>query len=153
MAGRLGPPGNRGHLGGGVESCQGDARPAAAERKALTAACTFRGYRYSIGPASGGQRQMIELLYYIGFILELYVYVLVASAILSWLIAFGVVNYRNQFVGMLAQVLYAVTEPVLRPIRRVLPYMNGIDLSPVVAILLIYFIQIVILPNIARAFI
>jgi YggT family protein len=74
----------------------------------------------------------------------------VASAILSWLIAFNVVNTRNQFVGMVAEFLYKITEPVLRPIRNFLPSMGGLDLSPVVLIIIIWFIQIVILPNIAK---
>jgi YggT family protein len=96
---------------------------------------------------------MLELLWFISYVLQLYVYVLIASAILSWLIAFGVVNMRNQVVAGLAQVLYAVTEPVLRPIRNMLPNLGGIDISPVVVILIIIFIQSVILPNIARAFV
>jgi YggT family protein len=94
---------------------------------------------------------MFELLYYISYLLQLYIYVLVAAAIFSWLIAFNVVNPRNQFVLMVAQLLYAITEPVLRPIRRILPNMGGIDLSPIVVILIIVFIQSVIIPNIARA--
>ena len=96
---------------------------------------------------------MLEFLWFISYVLQLYVYVLIASAVLSWLIAFGVVNMRNQFVASLAQVLYAVTEPVLRPIRNMLPNLGGIDISPVIVILIIIFIQSVILPNIARAFI
>jgi YggT family protein len=94
---------------------------------------------------------MLELLYYISYVLQLYIYVLVASAIFSWLLAFNVVNPRNQFVASVARLLYAITEPVLRPIRNILPYMGGIDLSPVVVILIIVFIQTVIIPNVARA--
>ncbi len=101
----------------------------------------------------GGPIIMLELLWFISYVLQLYVYVLIASAVLSWLIAFGVVNMRNQFVAGVAQVLYAVTEPVLRPIRNMLPNLGGIDISPVIVILIIIFIQSVILPNIARAFI
>ena len=96
---------------------------------------------------------MLELLYYISYLLQLYIYVLVAAAVLSWLIAFGVVNIRNQFVAARANLLYAITEPVLRPIRSVLPNMGGIDISPVVVILIIVFIQTVILPNLARLFV
>ena len=96
---------------------------------------------------------MLEFLWFISYVLQLYVYVLIASAVLSWLIAFGVVNMRNQFVAGLAQVLSAITEPVLRPIRNMLPNLGGIDISPVIVILIIIFIQSVILPNIARAFI
>ena len=93
---------------------------------------------------------MLELLSFIDLLLRLYVYILVASAILSWLIAFNVVNTRNQFVSMVAEFLYKITEPVLRPIRNLLPPMGGLDLSPIVVILIIMFIQIVILPNIAK---
>ena len=96
---------------------------------------------------------MLELLNFVSYLLQLYVYVLIASAVLSWLIAFNVVNTRNPFVNMVGTLLYQLTEPVLRPIRRVLPPMSGLDLSPIVLILIIYFIQAVVLPNIARAFI
>ena len=95
---------------------------------------------------------MLELLGFISYVLQLYVYVLIAAAVLSWLIAFNVVNMRNQFVAGLVQLLYAITEPVLRPIRNILPNLGGIDVSPVVVILIIIFIQSVILPNLARAF-
>jgi len=95
---------------------------------------------------------MLELLGFISYVLRLYIYVLIAAAVLSWLIAFNVVNMRNQFVAGLVQLLYAITEPVLRPIRNILPNLGGIDISPVVVILIIIFIQSVILPNIARAF-
>ena len=88
---------------------------------------------------------MLELLGFISYVLQLYVYVLIASAVLSWLIAFGVVNMRNQFVAGLAQVLYAVTEPALRPIRNILPNLGGIDISPVVLILLLLFVRDVVL--------
>jgi len=96
---------------------------------------------------------MLELLNFISYLLQLYVYILIAGAVLSWLIAFNVVNTRNPFVNMVGTLLYQLTEPVLRPVRRVLPPMSGLDLSPIVVILIIYFIQAVVLPNIARAFI
>ena len=63
---------------------------------------------------------------------------------MSWLVAFGVVNVRNQFIRVVVDLLYRVTEPVLRPIRRFLPNLGGIDISPVVALLLIIVIQHVI---------
>ena len=93
---------------------------------------------------------MIELLQFISYLLTLYVYILVASAILSWLIAFNVVNTHNQVVATIADFLWRITEPVLRPIRNILPNLGGIDISPVIVILIIYFIQMVVLPNIAR---
>ena len=76
--------------------------------------------------------------------LNIYVWLLIASAVLSWLIAFNVVNTRNQFVAMLWDFLYRITEPALGPIRRVMPNLGGIDISPVILILIIFFIQRVI---------
>ena len=77
-------------------------------------------------------------------VLDLYVWLLIASAILSWLIAFNVVNTRNQFVASIAEFLYRITEPVLAPIRRTLPSLGGLDISPIVLILIIMFLQRVI---------
>jgi len=78
-------------------------------------------------------------------VLDLYVWLLIASAILSWLIAFNVVNTRNQFVSAVAEFLYRITEPVLAPIRNFLPSLGGLDISPIILILLIMFIERVIL--------
>jgi YggT family protein len=77
-------------------------------------------------------------------ILDLYVWLLIASAILSWLIAFNVVNTRNQFVASIAEFLYKITEPVLRPIREIMPNFGGLDISPIIVILIIMFLQRVI---------
>ena len=96
---------------------------------------------------------MIELLQFISYLLTIYVYIVIAMAILSWLIAFNVVNTRNPVVRMIAELLYRLTEPVLRPIRNLLPNMGGIDISPIILFLIILFIQSVILPNIAKLFI
>jgi YggT family protein len=76
--------------------------------------------------------------------LQIYVWLLIASAVLSWLIAFNVVNTRNQFVAMVWDSLYRITEPALRPIRDRLPNMGGIDISPIILLLIIFFIQSVI---------
>lgn len=96
---------------------------------------------------------MLELLAFISYLLTLYIYILIASAILSWLVAFNVVNSRNNVVAAIGQLLYRLTEPVLRPIRNMLPDLGGIDISPIVIILVIYFIQSVVIPVIARALI
>ena len=77
-------------------------------------------------------------------VLDLYVWLLIASAILSWLIAFNVVNTRNQFVSAIAEFLFRITEPVLGPIRRALPSLGGLDISPIILILIIMFLQRVI---------
>ncbi|MGE0035538.1 MAG: YggT family protein [Xanthobacteraceae bacterium] len=96
---------------------------------------------------------MLEFLGFISLLLTLYIYILFAAAIMSWLIAFNVVNPRNQFVAMLADFLYRITEPVLRPVRALMPNLGGIDISPVIVILIIVFIQSVVLSNLAKAFI
>ncbi len=77
--------------------------------------------------------------------LQIYVWILIASAVLSWLIAFNVINTRNQFVSTVWDALYRVTEPVLRPIRERLPNLGGLDISPIILLLIIYFIQSVII--------
>ena len=84
---------------------------------------------------------MYALLTLISQVIQLYIWVLIISAIMSWLIAFNVINTRNRFVYTVVDVLYRLTEPLLRPIRNVLPNMGGIDLSPVVLILLLVFAQ------------
>ena len=76
--------------------------------------------------------------------LQIYVWILIASAVLSWLIAFNVINTRNQFVATIWDALCRVTEPALRPIRERLPNLGGIDISPIILLLIIYFIQSVI---------
>ena len=78
-------------------------------------------------------------------VLDLYVWLLIASAILSWLIAFNVVNTRNQFVAAVSEFLYRITEPLLAPIRRIMPNFGGLDISPIILILIIMFLQRVII--------
>jgi YggT family protein len=78
-------------------------------------------------------------------VLQIYIWLLIAAAVLSWLIAFNVVNTRNQVVAMIGEFLFRITEPVLRPIRSFLPNFGGIDVSPVVLILIIFLIQNIII--------
>jgi YggT family protein len=106
-----------------------------------------------LGAQQHGSRVMIELLGFIKFLLDIYILVLFAAAILSWLIVFNVVNTRNPAVAMIGEFLYRVTEPVLRPIRDRLPNFGGIDVSFIVVIIIIYFIQWVVIPNLARVFV
>lgn len=73
--------------------------------------------------------------------LWLYLWAIILSAILSWLVHFGVINTRNQFVSMIGDFLWRITEPALRPIRRFMPNLGGIDISPIILILLIYFLR------------
>ncbi|HEX5934251.1 MAG TPA: YggT family protein [Pseudorhizobium sp.] len=84
---------------------------------------------------------MLALFQTIDLALSLYTWVLIGSAIFSWLYAFNVINSRNQFVNAIGSFLYNVTEPVLRPIRRVMPNLGGIDISPIIVLLIIFFLR------------
>ncbi|MEO3432534.1 YggT family protein [Inquilinus sp. CAU 1745] len=84
---------------------------------------------------------MQSLFFLIDSILALYFWIIIISAILSWLVAFNVVNTSNRIVYTIGDVLYRLTEPALRPIRRFMPNLGGIDLSPVVLLLLIGFVR------------
>jgi len=88
---------------------------------------------------------VIDPLFRILFIvIDLYIWVVIISAILSWLVAFNVVNSYNKLIATVGEVLYRLTEPALRPIRRFLPTLGGVDLSPVVLILILIFAQMVL---------
>ena len=87
---------------------------------------------------------MRSILWLIDTVITLYVWLLIAGAVLSWLIAFNVVNVRNPIVLQIADFLDRVTEPALRPIRRILPNLGGVDISPIILILLLYFLRNVI---------
>ena len=88
---------------------------------------------------------MRSILYIVLLVCDLYIYILIAAAVLSWLVAFNVVNTRNPVVAMVGDFLYRITEPLLRPIRNMLPSLGGIDVSPVVLILIIILIKDVII--------
>ncbi|ALA17510.1 MULTISPECIES: YggT family protein [Chelatococcus] len=77
-------------------------------------------------------------------VLDLYTWLVIASAIISWLVAFNVVNTRNDVVRAIWNFLYQITEPALRPIRSILPNLGGIDVSPIILLLIIFFLQRVI---------
>ena len=81
---------------------------------------------------------IFELIF---FVINLYIWVLVLSVVVSWLFAFNIVNQRNQFVYMVSDFLYRITEPALAPIRRRLPSLGGIDISPVILILGLWFVK------------
>ena len=74
-------------------------------------------------------------------LLDIYWWVIIISAIASWLIAFNVVNTYNRSVAMIVDVLYRLTDPVLRPVRQFLPNLGGIDVSPVIVLLVIWFLR------------
>ncbi|MGB8819137.1 MAG: YggT family protein [Rhizobiaceae bacterium] len=84
---------------------------------------------------------MISIILTILYALDIYKWIIIASAIFSWLYAFNIVNGRNQFVASVGDFLYKVTEPALRPIRRFLPDLGGIDISPIILFILIFLVQ------------
>lgn len=86
----------------------------------------------------------VPVLQIVLVVIDLYIWVVIIQAILSWLVAFNVINGYNRFVATVGEVLYRLTEPVLAPIRRRLPSMGGVDLSPLVLILGLIFVQLVL---------
>ena len=84
---------------------------------------------------------MYSVLMLIDRIIDLYVWVIIVSAVLSWLVAFDVVNMLNRFVYLVGDTLNRLTEPVYRPVRRFLPDMGGLDLSPLIVILGLWFLR------------
>jgi YggT family protein len=93
----------------------------------------------------GVHAMMNPLLWLILTLIRIYIYILIAAAVLSWLIAFNVVNSHNPTVRMIWDLFYRLTEPALRPIRTVLPNLGGIDISPVILIIGLMFLEYVVL--------
>ena len=96
---------------------------------------------------------MIAVFSTIDMVLSLYTWIIIASAIFSWLYAFNVINSNNRFVGMVGEFLFKATEPALRPIRRIMPDLGGLDISPIVLLIAIYFVRIFLATSIAPMFI
>ena len=84
---------------------------------------------------------MRSFLYLVDTVITLYIWILIAQAVLSWLVAFNIVNTYNRVVSMLGDMLWRLTEPALRPIRSFLPSLGGLDISPVILILLLQFLR------------
>jgi YggT family protein len=84
---------------------------------------------------------LFALLQTLSFILNLVWWIFLIVIIMSWLINFNVINTRNQFVSNVWRVLNQITEPILKPIRRVIPPMGGLDLSPIIVFVIIFFLQ------------
>ena len=84
---------------------------------------------------------MNPFLWLVDTIITLYIWILIASAVLSWLVVFNVVNTRNPIVNSVGDFLYRVTEPALRPIRNIMPNLGGIDISPVILIIGLLFLK------------
>ncbi len=84
---------------------------------------------------------MIAIFYLVLQILKLYSYVVIANVVVSWLIAFNVLNTQNRFVYSLLELTYRLTDPILKKIRRFIPNLGSLDISPVILLLLIWFIE------------
>lgn len=84
---------------------------------------------------------MNPILWLLSTLITLYIWILIASAVLSWLVAFNVVNPYNNVVRTIGDALYRLTEPALRPIRSVLPNLGGLDISPVILIIVLLFLE------------
>ncbi len=96
---------------------------------------------------------MVALIQTLLLALDIYWWLIIGSAIFSWLFAFNVINARNTFVATIGDFLYRVTEPALRPIRRIMPDLGGIDISPIILLLILFFIRQLIINTIAPALI
>jgi YggT family protein len=95
---------------------------------------------------------MIRLLFFIDGLLGFYVMILVVTVIVSWLVAFDVINVRNNLVRPVTYALSALTDPVLAPLRRVIPPVGGLDLTFLVLLVLIQLVRSVIIPDLADLF-
>jgi YggT family protein len=93
------------------------------------------------GSSSHATSDMIPLIKLIDLVITFYMWVVIIYVVVSWLVAFDIINTRNRFVRTVGDTLYRLTEPALRPIRRVMPNLGGVDLSPMVLILLLWFIR------------
>lgn len=82
------------------------------------------------------------IVWLVNAVITLMVWAIIGSAILSWLFAFDVINHRNRFVNQLATFLDTVTRPILEPFRRIIPPLGGIDISPIVVLLLLQIVRI-----------
>ncbi|QPC42263.1 YggT family protein [Kaustia mangrovi] len=94
---------------------------------------------------------MNPILWLVLTVINLYIWIIIAGAILSWLFAFNIINAGNSFVRQIAYTIDALTEPLLGPIRRVLPNLGGIDISPVILILGLLFLERMIVYYVAGA--
>ncbi len=94
---------------------------------------------------------MYAVITLIDAVLQIYTWIVIVYVIMTWLVQFNVMNMRNRFVAMIGNVLHRLTEPVLRPIRKIMPNLGGLDISPVVLLLLLFFIRNLIVVDVGYA--
>ncbi|OHB34161.1 MAG: hypothetical protein A2882_11820 [Phenylobacterium sp. RIFCSPHIGHO2_01_FULL_70_10] len=97
---------------------------------------------------------IIQFIFFIvGALIELLIWAIIINAILSWLVAFDVINLRNRFVYNVANFLDRVTAPIMRPVQRIIPTLGGVDISPIIVILILMGLQRFLLPALQGALI
>jgi YggT family protein len=94
---------------------------------------------------------MLAVLQIVDLLLSVLMWIIIVQAILSWLVAFNVINTYNDFVRQLLYALDRITEPLYRPVRKIMPDFGALDLSPMVVLLIIYILRNIILPSIASS--
>jgi YggT family protein len=94
---------------------------------------------------------MYALFQLVDTIISIYIWIIIIQVILSWLVAFKVVNTGNRVIYVIGDALFRLTEPVMRPVRKLIPAIGGFDLSPVVVILLLVFIRNLIVVDLASS--
>jgi YggT family protein len=127
------------------------ARPQREKGAALLPCCACGNAALPLGSRApfapdGRMHAVIDLIL---LVIRIYIWLLIAQAILSWLLAFGVINRYNRGVAVIGDFLYRVTEPALRPIRSFLPNFGGIDISPVILILILMFLRRLLIYDLA----
>lgn len=93
---------------------------------------------------------LIPLFQVVLAILKIYEFIVIAAVIMSWLFHFNIINYSNQFVRIIADMVFKLTEPALSRIRNFMPSLGGIDISPIILLLLVFFLQNVIYQVMAK---
>jgi YggT family protein len=116
-------------------------------------ACTARrsALHLSAADSSSESGPMYALFQLIDTIITIYIWIIILQVILSWLVAFKVVNTGNRVIYVIGDALYRLTEPVMRPVRKIIPSIGGFDISPVVVILLLVFIRNLIIVDLAHS--
>jgi len=94
---------------------------------------------------------MFTLLSIVAFLLTVLWWIIIVQAVLSWLVAFNVINTSSDFVRSVLYALDRITEPLYRPIRRIMPDLGALDLSPLVVLLILYILMNIIIPNVAAS--
>jgi YggT family protein len=133
--------------GGGVFSAlrpglsRSSGAPRIATRPAIAAVSP---HRYIVGAPFPETQMLLALFQIVDLLLTVVIYIIIAQAILSWLVAFNVINTHNDFVRAFLNALDRITAPIYRPIRRILPDFGGLDFSPMVVILIILMLQMLL---------